>query len=124
MMAWRSWWNGMQPDGRKSDAEAWPLPQMDLTSADWMSVARAGLTGLLLVVVSLAWWGHHVQGEGQMEEFLVAVDDVSWALTQITSLPPPPQSLPAPESVRSDRNTKPKSKREADPEFDEHKNKK
>jgi hypothetical protein len=125
-MAWRSWWNGMQPEGRKSDAEAWPFPRMDFTTADWMSVARAGPTGLLLVVVSLAWWGHHVQGEGQMEEFLVAVDDVLWALSQITSLQPPPHSLPAPESVssRSSRNAKPKSKRDADPETDEQKNKK
>ena len=124
-MAWMSWWKGMQPDGRKSDPQAWPFPRMDFTTADWLPVAHAGPTGLLLVVVSLAWWGHHVQGEGQMEEFLLAVDDVLWVLTQITSLTPP-QSLPAPESVgsKSTRNMKPKPKRDLDLEAEEPKNKK
>ena len=116
----------MQPDGRKADPKAWPLPRMDSTAADGLSVARVGPTGLLLVVVSLAWWGHHVQGVGQMDEFLVAVDDVLWALTQITSLPPPQQSLPAPESVssKSTQSAKPKAKHDLDREVDEPKNKK
>lgn len=114
----------MQPDGRKTDPQAWPLPRMDFTSADWFSVARSGPTGLLLVIVSLAWWGVHVQGEGQMEEFLVAVDDVLWALNQMITLHLP-QSSPAPESVglKSTRNTKPKAKRDLDQDDEEPNNK-
>ena len=107
-MGWKTWWKGLQPDGRKTDPEAWPLPRSDFTTADWFSVACAGPTGLLLVVVALAWWGYYVQGEGQTEEFLIAVDDVLWALTQMASLPPP----------------KPKAKHDLDHEDDEPKNKK
>ena len=107
-MAWKTWWKGLQPDGRKADPQAWPLPHGDFTATDWFSVARAGPTGLLLVVITLAWWGYYVMGEGQTEEFLVAVDDVLWALTQMASLPPP----------------KPKGKHDLDHEDDEPKNKK
>ena len=117
----------MQPEGRKSDPDVWPLPRMDLTTADWLSVARTGPTGLLLVIVSLAWWSHHVQGPGQMKEFLDAVEDVLWALTQIASLPPPQLPSLAPDSIssKSTRNTKLKGKRDLDSEVDnEPKNKK
>ena len=125
-MAWTSWWKTLQPEGRKVDSQAWPLPRMDLMTADWLSVGRTGPTGIFLVIVVLAWWGHHTQGAGQMEEFLVAVEDVLWALTQIASLPPPPQSLPGPESIssKSNRNTKSKAKRDLDTEADEPRNKK
>ena len=105
-MAWKSWWKGMQPDARKTDALAWPLPRIEFMSANSISVACTGPTGLLLVVVALAWWGLHVQGEGQTDEFLVAVDDVLWVLTQIAGLP------------------KPKVKRDTDHEDEEPKNKK
>lgn len=107
-MAWQTWWKGLQPDGRKADPQAWSLPRCDLTAADWSSLAHVGPTGLLLVVVSLAWWGYYVKGEGQMEEFLVAVEDVLWALTQMAGSPPP----------------KPKAKHNLDHEDDEPKNKK
>lgn len=88
-MNWKTWWSGLQPDGRKADARAWPLPRSDLTIADWSSVAHAGPTGLLLVVIALAWWGYYALGEGQTKEFLLAVEDVLWVLTQIESLAPP-----------------------------------
>lgn len=119
----------MQPEGRKSGPDLWPLPRMDFTTADWLSVARAGPTGLFLVIVALAWWGHHIQGDGQREEFLGAVDDVLWALTQIGSLPLPPLPLPSPDSISSKSTrlggTKPKGKRDLDSEVeDERKNKK
>ena len=110
----------MQPDGRKTDPQAWPLPRMDFTKEDWSSIARAGSTGLLLVVVALAWWGHYIQGAGQMEEFLVAVEDVLWVLTQIAGSLPDLESI----SLKSTRNTKPKAKRDLDPEDDDPKNKK
>jgi hypothetical protein len=115
----------MQPEGRKSDIDVWPLPRMDFTTADWLSVARTGPTGLILVIVALAWWGHHVQGAGQMEEFLVAVEDVLWALTQIASLLPSPQPLWVPDSVSSKSSRGTKVKRGLDSELpEEPKNKK
>jgi hypothetical protein len=125
-LAWSSWWKGMQPEGRTSDADVWPLPRMDSTTVDWSSVARTGPTGVFLVIVALAWWGYYLRGAGQMEEFLVAVEDVLWALTQIASLPPPSLPLMAPDSIssKSTQNTKPKGKRDLDAEnTDEQKNK-
>jgi hypothetical protein len=115
----------MQPEGRTADPDVWPLPRMDFTSADWSSLARTGPTGVFLVIVALSWWGHYVQGVGQMEEFLVAVEDVLWALTQMASLPPP-LPLMAPDSIssKSTRNIKPKGKRDLDSEnTEEQKNK-
>jgi hypothetical protein len=125
-MAWISWWKGMQPEGRKTDPQAWPLPRMDFTTEDWSSVARAGSTGLLLVVIALAWWADHIQGAGQLEEFLVAVEDVSWVLSQIAGLPSPSLMLPDRQSIspKSSRSTKPKVKRDLNPKIDEPKNKK
>lgn len=114
----------MQPEGRKTDPQAWLLPRADFTTEDWSSVARAGPNGLLLVVVTLAWWGHHIQGAGQMEKFLVAVEDVLWVLTQIAGLPPPSLKSPAPDSSSSNRSKKQKAKRDLDPEIDRPKNKK
>ena len=81
-MVWKTWWSGLQPDGRKADPQAWPLPRSDFTTADWSSVAHAGPTGLLLVIIALAWWGYYAMGEGQTKEFLLAVDDMLWVLTQ------------------------------------------
>ena len=89
VLGWKTWWSGLQPDGRKADPQAWPLPHSDFMTADWSSVACAGSTGLLLVVIALAWWGYYATGECQTKEFLLAVDDVLWVLTQMESLPPP-----------------------------------
>jgi hypothetical protein len=114
----------MQPDGRKSDPQTWPFPRKEFVTADWSSVARAGSTGLILVIVTLAWWGHHVQGKGQIEEFIVAVEDVLWALMQIESLPLPPPTSEITNS-KSARNKKAKAKRDLDAdEVDEPKTKK
>ncbi len=70
-----------------SDSDAWPMPRVEPVDAvGWDILRRGGCNGFFLVVISLAWWvsAALLSGEG-FEEAMVAVEDVSWVCSAITT---------------------------------------
>lgn len=73
---WWTWWGTMQPEERGDSFDRVS------GSLDWDRVNIAGINGIVSVVASLLWWGL-VTSEDDLagyQEWLEAVDDVSWAL--------------------------------------------
>ncbi|OJT12277.1 hypothetical protein TRAPUB_11176 [Trametes pubescens] len=84
---WKQWWTALQPRSRMSDSDVWPMPRVEPTDTpSWELLRRGGCNGFFLVVISLAWWVSAVllSGEG-LEEAMVAVEDVSWVCSAITT---------------------------------------
>ncbi|KAF7797970.1 hypothetical protein EIP86_009177 [Pleurotus ostreatoroseus] len=73
---WWAWWRGLQPDWRATDSNDGPLLQDG--TGDWEKLRRPGRNGILHVLLSLWWWKSHPSANDA--DWLVAVDDVQWAL--------------------------------------------
>jgi hypothetical protein len=77
------WWRSLQPQERVVlDNGELSRPE----GADWSTMAKIyGDNGLLQVMAALVWWGEVVtkRGEDDVEEWLVAVRDVTWVLEQL-----------------------------------------
>jgi hypothetical protein len=80
---WWGWWRGLQP------AEREVLANGELShpeTAGWSAMARMyGNNGLMQVMAVLVWWGEVAQKRGRedVEEWCVAVRDVTWVLKQL-----------------------------------------
>jgi hypothetical protein len=80
---WWGWWCGLQPVEREV------LQNGELSrpgTADWSTMAKMyGNNGLMQVMVALVWWGEVAQkrGEEDIEEWRVAVRDVTWVLDEL-----------------------------------------
>ena len=83
-MQWQKWWIAMQPKWRLTDQD-WPLLREAPDAADWSSFLCGGPNGLFLVVLTLFWWARAVQTDRSQEDFLSAVADVHWVMTQVST---------------------------------------
>ncbi|KAF4583704.1 hypothetical protein EYR40_002195 [Pleurotus pulmonarius] len=72
-----AWWAFLQPEWRASD-DSLPLPSYHPPDGcDWSSLRLTGPNGLLLVMISFAWWGSIV---GESPLWLKASKDLKLAL--------------------------------------------
>ncbi|KAJ7088020.1 hypothetical protein B0H15DRAFT_801079 [Mycena belliarum] len=81
---WWAWWRVMQPPGR---VEGKALTRPDhMERSEWSELAKThGRNGILLVVGCLLWWGEAAKAtneKGELEQWLLAVSDVKWALRE------------------------------------------
>ncbi|KAJ8701490.1 hypothetical protein PTI98_000260 [Pleurotus ostreatus] len=77
-----AWWNGLQPEWPRS-AGPLPLPSYSAPDGhDWSSLKITGRSGLLVVMVSFAWWGKAV---GISPSWLTASADLKHALDAMLS---------------------------------------
>ena len=78
--AWNSWWHKLQPSWR-GGALSRDVPP----GASWGHLLCGGASGLLTVVLALAWWMQAVSkcGDTQLVTVQTAIDEVSWALIQM-----------------------------------------
>ena len=67
---WRAWWNTLQPKSRSGEAE----PTVDM---DWSQLQKPGKNGILLIMMSLVWWG---KASNRDEGWSKAISDVSAVL--------------------------------------------
>jgi hypothetical protein len=80
---WWGWWRGLQPAEREVLANG-ELSRPE--TAGWSAMARMyGNNGLMQVMAALVWWGEVAQKRGRedVEEWCVAVRDVTWVLEQL-----------------------------------------
>jgi len=77
-----AWWRTLQPSWR-GESSSREIP----VDADWSPVLCGGSTGMLLVVLALAWWMNAVkcsEGGGLPGEQLSGMmRDVSWMLVEM-----------------------------------------
>lgn len=74
----------MQPDWRKMDG--WPMARESRDDEQWKELAKGGKNGFSLAIVALIWWGAKTpvdEGEGSLNEFCSALEDVTWVLGEI-----------------------------------------
>jgi hypothetical protein len=77
---WWTWWTECQPSWRiqKSNKKGF-LPSNG--KGNWSLLRVGGNNGLLLFVMSLAWWGNASLGNAEeKKKWTAAVKEVSWAL--------------------------------------------
>ena len=111
--SWILWWTSCQPSWRR---KAWPLPRDNEGTTNWMKIGARGRSGLLLVVLSTAWWAFSIKSNEEWVIFDEAVDDVEWVIGQVTdsskaleaSTPAPAKPAPA-KPAPSKKSQKPKS---------------
>lgn len=83
--SWWGWWQGLQPAWRLRDSSNRPLIS-SMVGDHWGGLVRPGKNGLLLVLLTLAWW-KNVCTELTLFEWEAAVADVSWVVSQMASGP-------------------------------------
>jgi hypothetical protein len=82
---WRDWWSALQPTWRQGEAE---LVRGDYDGMDWEPLYAPGANSMLGPVACLYWWGCAVLGKdggcvkvnGDIKEWMDAVEDVTWVL--------------------------------------------
>ncbi|KAJ7758478.1 hypothetical protein DFH07DRAFT_958338 [Mycena maculata] len=77
------------PEGRLGDDVGMMKQPEGLAAKDWEQLAKMhGRNGLVFVVAGLLWWGEAlaaVEGkEGLRDDWMTAVEDVRWALEQVS----------------------------------------
>ncbi|KAF6750103.1 hypothetical protein DFP72DRAFT_852072 [Ephemerocybe angulata] len=80
---WMAWWRRLQPSWRLigDNTNSIPTSRVLVDDADWSCLEKGGTAGLWTVVVSLSWWLRALSGGEDV--FWLAVDDVSWVLSQL-----------------------------------------
>ena len=80
--SWWAWWAHLQPDSRKESAGN-RAPIRDALPADenWAQTYVGGPNGMLIVVLTLAWWSQKLGGKTDQKDLIVAVNDVEWVLS-------------------------------------------
>ncbi|KAF7971124.1 hypothetical protein HWV62_21996 [Athelia sp. TMB] len=72
---WWKWWSALQPSSRFEEGR---LDMMSPTYLmEWKTIRKPGKNGLLLIIMSLRWWGVASTASGEWQK---AVDDVSAAI--------------------------------------------
>ncbi|KAF9789134.1 hypothetical protein BJ322DRAFT_1001128 [Thelephora terrestris] len=76
------WWLTIQPTARKQ----WP-PTYDPLPAKFSFeyFNRGGPNGVFLMLLCLGWWANALNGDTDLTDYTLVVNDVSWVLEQITS---------------------------------------
>ena len=76
---WSAWWKVLQPDWRGENLSR-DIP----LDATWAPLLAGGANGVVLVVLSLAWWIRGSTEAGVSDERIAAaIDDVSWSLVHL-----------------------------------------
>ncbi|KAI9061266.1 hypothetical protein FKP32DRAFT_1576315 [Trametes sanguinea] len=75
-VSWWKWWTGMQPDWRRRDAEGHLVRD---GSGSWEALSQPGKNGILIVLLSLAWWRNNAT-EVTLKDWDAAVQDVGWVI--------------------------------------------
>ena len=91
-LTWMIWWSDLQPAERST--EAWPFNRTPLDGCEWNVLRQGGPNGIYLVIVSLAWWLRGAAESEARNKVFEAIADVSWAVSQMNSLPSLPNSSP------------------------------
>lgn len=91
---WWAWWARLQPDDRPhkcSNGEKMLAPRDGPYT--WTTLCKSGKKGMFLVMAALVWWGsavHDSLAQGDVsqrdivENWAAAVDEVTWALQEMT----------------------------------------
>ena len=83
VVKWHKWWSQLQPSSRRdyiSDGLLEPSVSMD-----WTRMQKWGKDGMIIVLMSLVWWG---MASSTDAEWLKAVQDVSKVLRCMQAPPP------------------------------------
>ncbi|KAF8872555.1 hypothetical protein CPB85DRAFT_1171838, partial [Mucidula mucida] len=74
--AYRTWYNGLQPNWREKEGEDWK---------HWGLLDIRGVNGMLSVVTCLYWWGMVVseQAQSDFDKWERAAEDVSWVMEKM-----------------------------------------
>lgn len=73
--AWWAWWSALQPPTRFKTGNCGMMPST--YTMEWGSLRKSGKNGLLLIILTLRWWGVESRAS---KEWQKAVDDVSSAV--------------------------------------------
>jgi len=74
-----AWWRGIQPSWR-GDTLSREVP----SNADWSGVLCGGPTGIVLVLLALAWWMNTCDGRNLPDERLLGlISEVWWTLVEM-----------------------------------------
>ncbi|RDX40321.1 hypothetical protein OH76DRAFT_1459537 [Lentinus brumalis] len=76
---WWKWWAGLQPSWRIRDAQLRPVIGGE---GDWEALKKPGKNGLLMVLLSLAWWSDAATAATR-SQWDIAVKDVSWVMVSM-----------------------------------------
>lgn len=72
---WWKWWTALQPPSRVQEDNPEMIPPTYLMN--WEGIHKPGKDGLILVILTLRWWG---VASSTSDEWKKAVDDVSSAI--------------------------------------------
>lgn len=67
------WWTEIQPKGRQ------PF-DTDSTVTNWAPLSNGGTSGIMLILLTLAWWGY---SDGMDSEWEGLAEDVAWVLEKM-----------------------------------------
>ena len=109
---WLAWWAALQPDWR--DVTDWPFPQEFPTGGSWDKILIGGKDGIFIVMMTLSWWSiEQAKDEDESSQLDLAIEDVSWVLSNLNSVLSTGDSGPSllpPSASRSPRDRKGKGK--------------
>jgi hypothetical protein len=71
---WWAWWSSLQPSSQLHDDPT--LPSLPTVAMDWTALRKPGKNGLLLFMVSLAWWGKASDACGEWLKAVLEVTNV------------------------------------------------
>lgn len=80
-MLWWEWWAGLQPAWRECDDRGIPVIG---GSGDWNALRAPGKNGLLIVLLSLAWW-REAATNATMQRWTAALADVAWVIQSMAA---------------------------------------
>ncbi|VDB96081.1 unnamed protein product [Peniophora sp. CBMAI 1063] len=81
----RLWYTHVMPEWRRG-AQDWPLLRVVPNDADWQTAYKGGANGMFIVLIACYWWISQAKSNDKaLRESLSVVEDVAWALGQMTS---------------------------------------
>ena len=90
---WWAWWTDLQPSDQVSVGQSLGrvLPS---SSLGWGPLYQHRRNRFTLLVLGLAWWGARAAAtsDAMPQQWLDAVDDVTWVLEQLLHIPNPSKS--------------------------------
>lgn len=83
-LGWWEWWYSNQPADRPTDKAGWYTTENG-APATWSQLYVTGPNGLVLFLLSAAWWGAAVEGADSeaQQDWLDAVEDLSYVFAEV-----------------------------------------
>ena len=83
-----AWWKGIQPKWQDVGQTQGILTTIHQQGeGSWVELDKPGQNGFLTVLSLLSWWGQASHTEAETMEWLAAVEDVDWVLTEMLKVP-------------------------------------